>query len=319
MRRRFRTIVVDNGNSDSVAHDPEYYKHRKSRCIMSIVLALLAALFASFTAILAKVGIEKVNSNLATAIRTIVVLIMAFIIVIITDQFDSISQISSSAFWYILFSGFATGFSWLFFFKALAIGNVSKVVPIDKSSVVLTIIFSVLVLGEPAEPLILTGGAIIGIGTFILIGKNEEKKRFSGSQRYIVYAILAAVFAALTSILAKVGMEDVDSNVATFLRTIVILLFAWVIVFFQGTHKELKSISKKGYLFLILSGVATGLSWLCYFAALAMGKVSIVAPIDKFSVVITMILSFWILKEKAAKHTIIGGIVITVGTVLLIL
>lgn len=286
---------------------------------MSIILALLAALFASVTAILAKVGIENVNSNLATAIRTIVVLIMAFLIVIITGQLDTIPQISSSALWYILFSGLATGFSWLFFFKALAIGDVSKVVPIDKSSVVLTIIFSILVLGEPAEPLVLTGGAIIAIGTFILIGKNEEKKRFSGSQRYILYAIIGAVIAALTSILAKIGMEDVDSNVATFLRTIVILLFAWTIVFFQGTHKKLKDISKKGYLFLVLSGVATGLSWLCYFAAIAMGKVSIVAPIDKFSVVITMILSFTILKEKAAKHTIIGGTVITIGTILLIL
>jgi bacterial/archaeal transporter family protein len=286
---------------------------------MSIILALFAALFASFTAILAKVGIENVNSNLATAIRTMVVLIMAFIVVIITGQLDSIPEISTSALWFILFSGLATGFSWLFFFKALAIGDVSKVVPIDKSSVVLTIIFSILVLGEPAEPHVLTGGAIIAIGTFILIGKNEEKKRFSGSQRYIVYAIIAAVFAALTSILAKIGMEDVDSNLATFLRTIVILIFAWVIVFFQGTHKKLKSISKKGYLFLVLSGVATGLSWLCYFAALAMGKVSIVAPIDKFSVVLTMVMSFTILKEKAAKHTIIGGIVITGGTILLIL
>ena len=286
---------------------------------MSIILALLAALFAAFTAILAKVGIENVNSNLATAIRTIVVLIMAFLVVIITGKFDTITQISNSAFVFILLSGLATGFSWLFFFKALAIGDVSKVVPIDKSSVVLTIIFSVLVLGEPAEPLVLAGGAIIGIGTFILIGKNEEKQRFSGSQRYIVYAIIGAVFAALTSILAKIGMEDVDSNVATFLRTIVILLFAWSIVFFQGTHKKLKSISKKGYLFLVLSGVATGLSWLCYFAALAMGKVSVVAPIDKFSVVLTIILSFTILKEKAAKHTIIGGLIITIGTVLLIL
>lgn len=286
---------------------------------MSIILALLAALFASLTAILAKIGIENVNSNLATAIRTIVVLVMAFITVIITGKLETIPLISSSALWFILLSGFATGFSWLFFFKALAIGDVSKVVPIDKSSVVLTIIISVLFLGEAAEPLVLTGGAVIAIGTFVLIGKNEKKQRFTGSQIYIVYAILAAVFAALTSILAKVGMEGVDSNVATFLRTIVILFFSWGIVFFQGTHKEIRRISKRGYLFLILSGVATGLSWLCYFAALAIGKVSIVAPIDKFSVVLTMILSFVFLKEKVAKHTIIGGVIITIGTMLLII
>ncbi|WP_066298656.1 EamA family transporter [Bacillus sp. FJAT-29937] len=286
---------------------------------MSITLALLAALFASLTSILAKIGIEKVNSNLATAIRTIVVIVMALLVVVVTGKLETISQISGSALWFIILSGFATGFSWLFFFKALAIGDVSKVVPIDKSSVVLTIAISILFLGEPAKPLVLAGGAIIAIGTFILIGKNEEKKRFTGSQIYIVYAILAAVFAALTSILAKIGMEDVDSNVATFLRTIVILLFAWAIVFFQGTHKKMKEITKKGYLFLILSGVATGLSWLCYFAALAIGKVSVVAPIDKFSVVITMILSFILLKEKMNKHIIIGGIVITAGTLLLIL
>jgi bacterial/archaeal transporter family protein len=286
---------------------------------MSIILALLAAVFASLTAILAKIGIENVNSNLATAIRTIVVLIMAFIVVLFTGQLDSITQISTGALWFIVFSGLATGLSWLFFFKALAIGDVSKVVPIDKASVVLTIAISIGFLGEPAAPLVIAGGVLIAIGTFILIGKSEEKKRFTGSQIYILYAIVGAVFAALTSILAKIGMEDVDSNLATFLRTIVILLFAWAIVFFKGTYKEMSKITKKGYLFLILSGVATGLSWLCYFAALAMGKVSVVAPIDKFSVVLTMILSFIILKEKAAKHTIIGGVVITAGTVLLIL
>lgn len=286
---------------------------------MTIILALLAAVFASLTAILAKIGIENVNSNLATAIRTIVVLIMAFIVVLFTGQLDSITQISTGALWFIVFSGLATGLSWLFFFKALAIGDVSKVVPIDKASVVLTIAISIGFLGEPAAPLVIAGGTLIAIGTFILIGKSEEKKRFTGSQIYILYAIVGAVFAALTSILAKIGMEDVDSNLATFLRTIVILLFAWAIVFFKGTYKKMSKISKKGYLFLILSGVATGLSWLCYFAALAMGKVSVVAPIDKFSVVLTMILSFIILKEKAAKHTIIGGVVLTIGTVLLIL
>ncbi|CAM3477088.1 EamA family transporter [Marinicrinis lubricantis] len=286
---------------------------------MSMILALFAALFASLTAILAKIGIEHVNSNLATAIRTIVVLLMAWMIVVVTGQMDMISQIRTSALWYIAFSGLATGCSWLFFFKALAIGDVSKVVPIDKASIVLTIAFSIIVLDEPADPLVLAGGAIIAVGTFILIGKNEQKKRFSGSQIYIAYAMIAAFFAALTSILAKIGMEDVDSNVATFLRTIVIVIFAWVIVLFQGTHKEMRRITKKSYLYLILSGIATGLSWLCYFGAIAIGKVSVVAPIDKFSVVLTMILSFIFLKEKARGHTIVGGIVITAGTVMLII
>ncbi|MGJ7912539.1 EamA family transporter [Neobacillus sp. LXY-1] len=286
---------------------------------MSIFLALLAAIFAALTAILAKIGIENLNSNLATAIRTIVVLLMSFLVVMVTGHFGDIVLISRKEFGFIVMSGLATGFSWLFFFKSLAIGDVSIVVPIDKSSVVLTIAFSVLVLREPANPLVMAGGAIIAVGTFILIGKNEEKRRFTGSQIYILYAIISALFAALTSILAKLGMIEVDSNVATFLRTIVILVFSWAIVFFQGTHKEMKEISKKGYLFLILSGVGTGLSWLCYFAAIAIGKVSIVAPIDKFSVVLTMLLSFIFLKEKPQKHTIIGGIVITAGTILLVL
>lgn len=285
---------------------------------MSIILALLAALFASMTNILAKIGMENVNTNLATAVRTIVVLILAFLMVLITGKFGTIAAIQPKAMLFIILSGFATGLSWLFFFKALGIGEVSKVVPIDKSSIVLTIILSILLLGEPAAPQILAGGALITIGTFVLIGKNEDTKRFTGSQSYIVYAVLGAVFAALTSILAKIGMEGVDSNVATFLRTIVILLFAWAIVFYQRTYREMKTISSKGYLFLILSGAATGLSWLCYFGALAIGKVSVVAPIDKFSVVITMILSFVILKEKARKHTIVGGAIITVGTVFLV-
>jgi bacterial/archaeal transporter family protein len=284
---------------------------------MSLTLALLAALFAALTAILAKIGMENVNSHLATAIRTIIVLIMAFIVVIVTGQLSTISMISTKALLFILLSGLATGLSWLFFFRALAIGDVSKVVPIDKASIVLTILLSILVLGEEAKAKILIGGALIAIGTFVLIGKGKENKRFSGSQRYILYAIIGAIFAALTSILAKIGMEGVDSNVATFLRTIVILLFAWAIVFFQGTYKKMKQITKRGYLFLVLSGTATGLSWLCYFAAIEIGKVSVVAPIDKSSVVITMILSFVILKEKASTHTIIGGVIITIGTFVL--
>jgi bacterial/archaeal transporter family protein len=286
---------------------------------MSIVLALLAALFAAITGILAKIGMENVNSNLATAVRTIVVVVMAFIVVLVTGQLHTISTITNKALLFIGLSGIATGLSWLFFFRALAIGEVSKVVAIDKASIVLTIILSVLVLGEPAKTMVIAGGAIISIGTFILIGKNEEKKRFTGSQRYIAHAIIGAVFAALTSILAKIGLEGVDPNLGTFLRTVVILLFAWGIVMYQGIFKELWRISKKGYLFLILSGVATGLSWLCYFAAIALGDVSVVAPIDKFSVVLTMVLSFLILKERVAKHKILGGVLITVGTIVLIL
>lgn len=286
---------------------------------MSIILAFLAALFAALTAILAKFGIENVNSNLATAVRTVVVLIMAFVMVVVTKQTDAVFKMSGEALFYLMLSGLSTGLSWLCFFKAIQIGDVSKVVPIDKASVVLTIILSFVVLQEPATTLVMAGGFIISIGTFVLIGKNKEKDIVRVGQSYIWLAVLSAVFASLTNILAKIGIEGIDSNVATFIRTVVILLFAWGIVFFQKTGSQLKTISKRSYIFLILSGVATGLSWLCYFGALALGKVSVVTPIDKFSVVITMVLSFFILKEKPTKNTIAGAVLITIGTALLIL
>lgn len=286
---------------------------------MSIVLAILAAVFAALTSILAKIGIKNVDSNLATAIRTIVVVIMALIVVLITGQFHAVFDVEGQALIFIVLSGITTGLSWLFFFKALQIGDVSKVVSIDKSSIVMTIILSFIILQEPTTPLVIAGGVIIAIGTFLLIGKNKSGKKEKFSQSYIFLAIWGAVFAALTSILAKIGINnEVDSNVATFIRTIVIIIFAWAIVFFQGTVKQMKDITKKSYLFLGLSGMATGFSWLCYFAAIAIGKVSVVAPIDKFSVVITIILSFFILKEKPTRNTMFGAIVITVGTVLLI-
>ncbi|MFS0781510.1 EamA family transporter [Bacillus sp. 1P06AnD] len=286
---------------------------------MSIILALLAAVFAALTSILAKLGIEAINSNLATAVRTVVVVIMAFIIVVVTGQFSTIVGLSSRSYLFLILSGITTGLSWLCYFRAIKLGDVSRVVPIDKSSVVLTIILSFLILGEPANTMVIMGGGLITIGTFLLIGKVKKDHLKKPSQSYILLAVLSAVFAAMTSILAKIGIENVDSNVATFIRTIVILLFAWGIVFFQGKQKELKGITRKDYLYLILSGVATGLSWLCYFGAISIGKVSIVAPIDKFSVVLTMLLGFVWLKEKPNKQTIIGGAVITAGTVLLIL
>ncbi|RSD27866.1 EamA family transporter [Mesobacillus subterraneus] len=291
---------------------------------MSIILALLAALFASFTAILAKIGIKEVDSNLATAVRTVVVVIMAYLMVVITGQTEQITTVSTKSLIFLVLSGLTTGLSWLSFFKAIQIGDVSKVVPIDKASVVLTILLSFIILREPATMPVVAGGLVISIGTFVLIGRDKKKKKTSrkkvfNTNSYIFLAVMSAVFAALTNILAKIGIEDVDPNVATFIRTIVIIIFAWGIVLFQGTLKELKKISRRSYLFLFLSGAATGLSWLCYFAALAIGKVSIVNPIDKFSVVLTMILSFIILKEKPTKSTISGAILITIGTALLII
>ena len=286
---------------------------------MTISLALLAAVFAALTSILAKIGITNVDSNLGTAVRTIVVLIMAAIVVLITDTWHMVNSISIKSWIFIILSGLTTGLSWLCFFKAIQLGDVSKVVPIDKSSIVLTIILSFIILGEPAAPMVIIGGLLISIGTFILIGRTKKKKNVNLKQSYIFLALMSAVFAALTSILAKIGIENVDSNLATFIRTIVILVFAWGIVIWQGTAKEIRTISRRSFIFLFLSGIATGLSWLCYFGAISLGRVSIVAPIDKFSTVLTMILGVILLKEKLSKNTIIGGLVITAGTVCLIL
>ncbi|MDN3015732.1 GRP family sugar transporter [Paenibacillus sp. BSR1-1] len=285
---------------------------------MSIILALLAAIFAALTGILAKIGIINVNSNLATAMRTIIVLMMAFLMVLLTNQLDNIFLISMKSLIFIVLSGITTGLSWLCYFKAIQIGDVSKVVPIDKSSVVMTILLSFIILGEPVTSMVVIGGTLITIGTFVLIGRIKKNSDSSYSNSYIVLAFLSAIFAALTAILVKIGIEDVDSNVATFIRTIVIMIFAWAIVYFQRTHPQMKTISRKSYIFLFLSGIATGLSWLCFFAAISIGKVSIVAPIDKFSVVITMILSIIILKEKPTKNTIFGCLIITIGTILLL-
>ena len=294
-------------------------KRKRDDSKMTIRLALLAAIFAALTSILAKIGITNVDSNLGTAIRTIVVLIMAAIVVLITDTWHTIGSISIKSWIFIVLSGLTTGLSWLCFFKAIQLGDVSKVVPIDKSSIVLTIILSFIILREPLTPMVVIGGLLISAGTFILIGKTKTaKKKGHLKQSYIFLALLSAVFAALTSILAKIGIENVDSNLATFIRTMVILFFAWGIVFWQGTYRELKTVSKKSFLFLILSGAATGLSWLCYFGAISIGKVSIVAPIDKFSTVLTIILGVLLLKEKLSRNTIIGGLVITAGTLCLI-
>jgi len=286
--------------------------------ILTIILALLAAVFAALTSILAKIGITNVDSNLGTAVRTIVVLIMAAIIVLITDTWHMADSISAKSWIFIILSGLTTGLSWLCFFKAIQLGDVSKVVPIDKASIVLTIILSFIILREPLAPMVVIGGLLISAGTFILIGRTKKKEKTSLKQSYIFLALMSAIFAALTSILAKIGIEDVDSNLATFIRTIVILLFAWGIVLWQGTAHQLRDVTKKSFLFLILSGIATGLSWLCYFGAISLGKVSVVAPIDKFSTVLTMILGVIIIKEKLSKQTIIGGVVITAGTICLI-
>ena len=277
---------------------------------MWIVLAFLSALFAGLTSILAKCGIRRTDSTVATAIRTIVVLIMAFCMTLIVGQITSISPKS----WiFLVLSGLATGGSWLCYFKALQLGDVNKVVPIDKSSTVLTIIFAAVFLREPVSWLGWLCVVGIAVGTYLMI---EKKARTGGakSRAWLVYAALSAVFAALTSILGKIGIENIESNLGTTVRTAVVLLAAWGMVLVTKKGSQLKTIPKKELVFICISGLATGGSWLCYYKALKDGLASIVVPIDKLSILVTVAFSYLVFREKLTLKSAIGLLLIVAGT-----
>lgn len=285
---------------------------------MWVLFAFGSALFAGITAILAKIGIKEVNSNVATAIRTVVIVIFSWLIVFISGSQSTISSISSKSLVFLVLSGLSTGASWICYFRALQLGNVNKVTPIDKSSTILTMILAFIFLHEAITPLMLVGMLAIGSGTFLMIQKqNVEEKEESKS--WLMFAILSAVFASLTSILGKVGISGVDSNLGTAIRTIVVLIFAWAIVIAQGRTKEIKNIDSKSWLFLILSGLTTGLSWLCYYRALQDGLASVVVPIDKLSIVVSIVFARIILKEKLSLKAMIGLLLIVAGTLVLLI
>ena len=280
---------------------------------MWIVLAFLSALFAGLTSILAKCGIRKTDSTVATAIRTIVVLIMAFCMTLIVGSTGQITSISPKSWIFLVLSGLATGGSWLCYFKALQLGDVNKVVPIDKSSTVLTIIFAAVFLREPESLLGWLCVVGIAVGTYLMI----EKKACTGgakSRAWLVYAALSAVFAALTSILGKIGIENVDSNLGTTVRTAVVLLAVWGMVLVTKKGSQLKTIPKKELVFICLSGLATGGSWLCYYKALKDGLASIVVPIDKLSILVTVAFSYMVFREKLTLKSAIGLLLIVAGT-----
>ena len=262
---------------------------------MWIVLALLSALFAGLTSILAKCGIRRTDSTVATAIRTVVVLIMAFCMTLIVGSTGQIPSISPKSWTFLVLSGIATGGSWLCYFKALQLGDVNKVVPIDKSSTVLTIIFAAVFLREPVSWLGWLCVVGIAVGTYLMI---EKKARTGGakSRAWLVYAALSAVFAALTSILGKIGIENIESNLGTTVRTAVVLLAAWGMVLVTKKGSQLKTIPKKELVFICLSGLATGGSWLCYYKALKDGLASIVVPIDKLSILVTVAFSYMVFR-----------------------
>ena len=286
---------------------------------MWILLAFGSALFAGLTSITAKCGIKKTDSTVATAIRTGVVLLCSAVMVTIVGSWGGITNIDTKSWIFLVLSGIATGASWLCYFKAISIGDVNKVVPLDKSSTVLAAVIAIIFLGESVTVPKITGLIAVTVGTYMMIGKKDgtgEKKRGLG---WFFYGSLSAVFAALTSVLAKVGIENVESNLATTVRTAVVLVMAWLAVLVTGKGKLVKETTKKELLFIVILGILTGASWLCYYRALQLGEVSVVVPIDKLSILVSIAFSYIVFKEKLTLKSFMGLMIIVVGTLCLLL
>lgn len=286
---------------------------------MWILFAFGSAIFAGLTAILAKCGIKNTDSNVATALRTIVVLIFSWVMVVVTGTYTPLSSIDSKTLIFLILSGLSTGASWLCYFKALQIGDVNKVTPIDKSSTILTMLLAFMFLGEGFTLIKVVAMILIGVGTYMMIQKKETEEVKQKGNMWLIYALGSAIFASLTSILGKVGIEGIDSTLGTAIRTIVVLVMAWIVVFVTKKENTIKSIGRKDWIFLVLSGFATGGSWLCYYRALQTGPASIVVPIDKLSILITIAFSYIVFKEKLNKKSAIGLVLIVAGTLALLL
>lgn len=279
-----------------------------------LVMAALSAFFAGLTAVLAKCGIKKTDSDIATALRTIVVLVFSWIMVLIVGSADTITQIDGKSLLFLILSGAATGASWICYFKALSVGDVNKVVSVDKSSTILSVLLAIILFGETNNlHLKLVAATLFAVGVFLMIEKkNSDFKETKRS--WLPYAVGSAIFAALTSILAKIGISGVESNLGTAIRTGVVLVIAWGIVFGKGKHHELKDVDRKELLFIVLSGFATGASWLCYYYAIQNGVVSIVVPIDKMSVLVSVVFSYIVFQEKLSKKATVGLLLMVCGT-----
>ena len=286
---------------------------------MWITLAFGSALFAGLTSILAKSGIKKTDSTVATAIRTIVVLGFAWLMVFIVGSQSTLSNVSGYTLLFLILSGFATGASWLCYFKALTLEDVNKVVPIDKSSTVLTIILAFLLLGEKLTTARFAGIILIAIGTYMMIQKKAGIEQKKDGKAWLIYALLSALFASLTAILGKVGITGIESNLGTAIRTIVVFFMAWIMVWVTGKKNEITRIDKKELLFICLSGFATGGSWLCYYKALQDGPASVVVPIDKMSILVTVVFAYLVFKEKLTKKSFLGLILLTTGTLVMLI
>lgn len=285
---------------------------------MWMLYAIGSSFFAGITAVLAKCGIKKTDSNVATAIRTVIVLLFSWLMVLITGTGGEIRQIDGRTFLFLVLSGLATGASWLCYFHALQKGDINKVVPIDKSSTVLTILLALIFLQEGISGVKILSILLIGGGTLLMIDKKDTKvDREKESGGWLVYAVLSAVFASLTAILGKIGIAGIDSNLGTAIRTTVVLVMAWIMVFLTGKQKEIRKTEKKELAFICLSGLATGASWLCYYRALKDGLASVVVPIDKLSMLVTIAFSWIVFHEKLTGKAAVGVSLITIGTVLL--
>lgn len=283
---------------------------------MWITAAVGSAIFAALTSILAKCGIRHTDSDVATALRTVVVLIFSWLMVYIVGSESTITNISGTSLLFLILSGATTGASWLCYFKALALGSVNTVAVIDKTSTVLTVLLAIVLFSETSFLAVkLIGAAVILIGTMLMIEKKQETvDEASRSRSYILYAVGSAVFAALTSILGKVGITGVESNLGTAIRTIVVLIMAIIVVYAKGKTLSLRTLDKRELLFIVLSGIATGASWLCYYYSIQTGVVSIVVPIDKLSLLGTVFFSYLVFKEKLTKKSFTGLVLITVAT-----
>ena len=286
---------------------------------MWMLAAVGSALFAGVTSILAKVGIRDVDSNLATALRTSVVVVFSWLMVLISGAAGDLSAITGRTMAFLVLSGLATGASWLCYFRALQLGDVNQVVPVDKSSIILTVVLAFIVFGETVSALKCVALALIGAGTLLMIERKSTQPGRHHGRRWLPYAVLSAVFASLTSILGKIGVSGISSNLGTAIRTVVVFAFAWGIVLSQGKQRMIVSIDRRSWVFLALSGVATGLSWLCYYHALAHGPASVVVPIDKLSVLITVAFASIFMHERLSGKSARGLALLTAGTLMMAL
>ena len=281
---------------------------------MWLFMAVLSRIFAGLTSVLAKLGIKKTDSDVATAVRTIVVLIFSWIMVFVKGSFGTIGDISAKSLLFLVLSGLATGASWICYFKALSVGNINQVVPVDKSSTIISVLLAIVLFGETNNLGVkLFGTLLLAIGIFLMIEKKRTDNKREKST-WLPYAVGSAVFASLTSVLAKIGISGVESNLGTAIRTIVVLIMAWVIVAIKGKTGLVKEIDSKELKFICLSGIATGASWLCYYYAVQNGILSVVVPIDKLSILVTIAFSYIFFGEKLSKKSACGLALMVVGT-----